>query len=268
MASPPPTRVHPTALLSAETELADGVQVGPYVVTEGPVKIGPGCIIRPHTYLVGTLTLGPDNDVGTGCILGERPQHLRDAGEGTCVEIGAANVFREHVTVHRGTQATGRTVIGNHNFFMANSHVAHDCVIGNHCVFTNGSLLGGHCVVGDRAYLSGNSGVQQFTRIGRLAFLSGASVTTKDIPPFITQQGFNCVGGVNIVGMRRAGFTTEQITAVRTAFRVLYMQGLLIGPALAKLEQELGHLDVVAELIAFIRQSQHGITTALRRRAA
>jgi UDP-N-acetylglucosamine acyltransferase len=205
------------------------------------------------------LSLGPGNLVSSGCVLGERPQHVRYNDEPTSVEIGAHNVFREHVTVHRGTTQSWVTRIGNANFFMAHSHVAHDCRIGDRCILANGALLGGHCTLGDNAYLSGNCAVHQFVRIGRLALLSGCSATTKDIPPFVIQQNIDTVVGVNVVGMRRAGLRNDQINAVREAFRILFRDGLVLPAALAKLERELGSVDVVAEMIAFLRDCPRGI---------
>ena len=255
----PSARVHPTALIAAEAEVADDVEIGPYVILEGAVRVGPGCVLRPAAHLVGPLTMGRDNRVFTGAVLGERPQHLKYNGEPTGVEIGDGNVFREHVTVHRATAASGTTRIGSHNFFMANSHVAHDCQVGNRCILANNALLAGHCVLEDGVFLSGNTAVHQFVRIGRLALLGGGAVTTKDIPPFIIQQGFNRVVNVNVVGMRRAGFSSAQITAMRRAYHILFRQQQLLPHALAQLEQELGAVDVIAELIAFIRASARGI---------
>ena len=151
------------------------------------------------------------------------------------------------------------TRIGSHNYLMVNSHVAHDCTIGNRCILANGALLGGHCSVADNVILSGNCAVHQFIKVGRLALLSGCSVSTKDIPPFMMQQGINNVAGVNVVGMRRAGISSEEINAVRRAFRILFTQGLVIPAALARIEQQLGTVDLIAELVSFIRQSPRGI---------
>jgi UDP-N-acetylglucosamine acyltransferase len=253
------SRIHPTAVISAEAELADDVQVGPYVVIEGRVRIGAGCVLRPYVHLCGPLTMGCGNMVYSGCVLGERPQHLRYNDEPTSLEIGDDNIFREHVTIHRGTTQAWATRIGSHNFLMAHSHVAHDCQIGNRCILANGALVGGHCIVEDNVYLSGNSAVHQFVRIGRLALLSGCSATTKDIPPFVIQQNIDTVVAINVVGMRRAGMSNQQINAVRTAFRILFRDGLVLPAALAKLERELGAIDVVGEMISFLRQSPKGI---------
>jgi UDP-N-acetylglucosamine acyltransferase len=258
-------RIHPTAVISAESDLADDVEVGPFVVIEGPVRLASGCVIRPHAHLIGPLTMGRGNAVYGGAVFGERPQHLKYNGEPTSVEIGDDNVFREHVTIHRGTTHSWKTVIGSRNFFMAGSHVAHDCRVGNGCILANGALLGGHCVIDDGAYLSGNSCVHQFVRVGRLALLSGASGTSKDIPPFIIQQNINSVVGVNVVGMRRAGMSGADIDAVRRAFHILFREGLALPNALGRLESELGTVAAVRELLTFIRGSERGIN-ALRDR--
>jgi UDP-N-acetylglucosamine acyltransferase len=259
MSHAPSARIHSTAVISPEAELADNVEVGPYVVIEGPVRIGPDCVLRPQVYLCGPLTMGRGNLVFTGAVLGERPQHLKYNGEPTSVEIGDFNIFREQVTIHRGTTQSWTTRIGSHNFFMANSHVAHDCRIGDRCILANGALVGGHCVLEDGAYLSGNAAVHQFVRIGRLAMLSGCSATTKDIPPFVIQQYIDTVVGVNVVGMRRAGMSADQINAVRQAFRILFREQLPLPAALLRLEAELGTVDAVAEMIAFLRQCSRGI---------
>jgi UDP-N-acetylglucosamine acyltransferase len=261
-------RIHPSAIIAPEAELAEDVRVGPHVVIEGAVRVGPGCVLRPGAHLVGPLVLGRNNQVYSYAVLGEQPQHLRYAGEPTRLEVGDDNVFREHVTVHRGTTQSWVTRVGSHNYLMANSHVAHDCQVGNHCILANGALLAGHCTLADHVYLSGNSAIHQFVRVGRLALLSGLSASTKDIPPFIIQQRINCVAGVNVVGMRRAGIPTESIDAVRRAFHLLYREELALPQALARIEQELGRYPEVAEMVSFIRASTRGITLDHTRDAA
>ena len=173
--------------------------------------------------------------------------------------IGDNNIFREHVTVHRGTTHSMVTRIGNDNFLMANCHVAHDCVIGNRCILANGALLAGHVILEDSVYLSGNCAVHQFIRVGRLAMLSGCSTSTKDIPPFITQQEINNVVGINVVGMKRAGLTAPQINAVRDAFRIIFRRGLILPLAIQVVEAEHGSVDVVQELLTFLRGCRKGI---------
>jgi UDP-N-acetylglucosamine acyltransferase len=259
MAHAQPARIHPLAAVSPQAELGEGVEVAAYAQIEGRVCLGPGCVIGPHALLCGPLTLGRDNIIHSGAVLGERPQHLKYNGEPTRVEVGDGNTFREHVTVHRGTTQAGVTRIGSHNYFMVNSHVAHDCRVGDRCTFANNAVIGGHCVLADDVYLSGNAAVHQSTRIGRLALLSGCSLTTKDIPPFIIQQNVNTVVGVNVVGMRRAGMSPAEINAVRQAFRILFREGLPLPAALERLDQELGQAEAVGEMTAFLRRCPRGI---------
>jgi UDP-N-acetylglucosamine acyltransferase len=261
MSIAPTARIHPTAVISPEAVLAEDVQVGPYVVIEGEVKIGPGCVLRPHAHLVGPLTMGTGNVVFTGAVLGERPQHLKYNDEPTRLEIGDHNVFREHVTVHRGTSHSWATIIGSNNYLMANSHVAHDCHMGNRCLLANGALVAGHCIIEDNVYLSGNSAIHQFARAGRLSMLSGCSISVKDMPPFAIQQGINCIVGVNVVGMHRAGLSHEQINAVRRAFHVLFYQEKTFPVSMAEVEAELGGVDVVTELLNFMRQAGRGVSS-------
>jgi UDP-N-acetylglucosamine acyltransferase len=270
-AMPRPLRVHahPTALVSDEARVAQDVTIGPYAVIEGPVTIGPGCAIGPHVHLIGPLNLGANNQIGTGSVIGGVPQHIGYRGEVTAVEIGEGNVFREHVTVNRAMPVgagTGVTRIGNRGFFMAGSHIAHDCVVGDDVIFANAALIGGHVTVGDRAFLSGNSAVHQFCRVGRLAFLSGSSASSKDIPPFFIMQDVNYVRGLNLVGMKRAGILPAERVAVRKAFRTIYLTrpALPLTAALLRIEAELGTVPAVRELIHFIRTSKRGICGAHR----
>lgn len=261
-------RIHPTAVIAPEADIGDDVQIGPHAVIEGEVRIGAGCVLRPGVHLIGPLTMGCHNAVYSGAVLGEQPQHLHYAGEPTRVTIGEHNIIREHVTIHRGTTHSWETRIGDHNFLMAHSHVAHDCKIGNRCIIANGALLAGHCTLEDNVYLSGNCALHQFVRVGRLALLSGVSVSTKDIPPFIIQQRFNCVAGVNVIGMRRAGIPASHIESVRRAFHLLYRSSLLVPTALERIENELGQVAEIAEMVAFIRSSSRGIILHLDRDAA
>lgn len=254
-------RIHPTAVIDPAAELALDVQVGPYVVIEGSVRIGPGCVLRPYAHLCGPLTMGRGNRVYSGAVLGERPQHLKYNDESTRLEIGDENTFREHVTVHRGTTQSLLTRIGSNNYFMAHSHVAHDCQVGDGCMLANGALMGGHCILENNVFLSGNCALHQWVRVGRLALLSGVSAVTKDIPPFVVQQNINVAVGVNVVGMRRAGIATPRIDAVRRAFHIIYHEGLILPNALARVERELGSVAEVTEMVAFIRRSTRGICT-------
>jgi UDP-N-acetylglucosamine acyltransferase len=255
--------IHPTAVIAPEAELAADVQVGPYAIIEGPVRIGPGCIIEGHACLSGPLTMGRDNFVGHGAVLGKSPQSRAYRGEPTLLEIGDENTFREHVTVHRGTvDGGGVTSIGDHNLLMIGSHLGHDTKVGDGCTLVNGALVAGHVQLADNCILSGHAAVQQRVRIGRLAMLGGLGSTSKDIPPFVLQQGYNCVSGLNLVGLRRSGVSTEAINALREAFRVLYKEGRTQTCALDRIESDLGQFAEVLEFVAFIRESTLGINPA------
>jgi UDP-N-acetylglucosamine acyltransferase len=256
-AAPP---IHPTAIISPDAALAADVRVGPYAVIDGPVTLGAGCVVGPHAHLLGPLAAGEGNDFGSSCVVGGRPQHLGYADEPTTLTIGSHNTFREHVTVHRGTPGgRGTTTIGDHNYFMCGSHVAHDCVVGSHAILVNSALLGGHVEVGDRALISGNAGLHQFVRVGRLALVRGLAIVSMDVPPFWIVESPNRAAGVNVVGMRRAGMPTAEIQAVRKAFNVLYRGGLLLSMAVAKMEADLGQHAAIRELVAFIRTTKRGI---------
>ncbi len=252
-------RIHPTAVVSPDVILGDNVEIGAFALIDGSVTVGDNCVIRPGAYLYGPLTMGEGNTVHTGAILGDAPQHLKYKGERTSVNIGDNNIFRENVTIHRGTTHSFKTVIGDNNFLMVGAHVAHDCVIGNRCILTNGSMIAGHCVLEDNVIISGNAAVHQFVRVGRLALLSGLSGSTKDIPPFIIQQGIDTTSGVNVIGMRRAGMSHDQINAIKDAFRILYREGLPLPAAIAKLEHRIGGSDVVREMINFLQGSHKGV---------
>lgn len=266
-----PAHAHPTAIISDDAQLADDMKIGPFAVIDGPVTVGSGCVIGPHAHLIGPITIGANNHIGNGTVIGGAPQHLAYKGEATLIQIGDGNVFREHVTVHRAMPVgagpgTGVTKIGNRGFFMAGSHIAHDCVVGDDVIFANCALVGGHAVIEDRVFLSGNSAVHQFCRIGRGAFISGVSASSKDVPPFWVIRNVNDVRGLNLLGMKRAGVVPADRAAVRKAFRILYYTrpAQPIPAALLRIEAELGHSALVREIVEFIRTSKRGISGAHR----
>lgn len=250
--------IHPTAIVDPRADIAATAEIGPYVVIDGPVSIGAGTRVLAHALLTGRTTLGRDNVVHMGAVLGHEPQDLtwidRDCG----VRIGDGNVFREHSQVHRATKAGGETVIGNGNYFMANAHAGHDCQIGNDTIIANGALLAGHVHVDDRAFVSGNCVVHQFVHIGRLALLRGLSRTSRDVPPFCIMDGTHTVRAVNRVGMRRAGMSAEQIRAVQRAFVALFRTSRNLRIAMADIEQQPQTAEV-DELLQFIRSSSRGV---------
>jgi UDP-N-acetylglucosamine acyltransferase len=255
----PAALIHPTALVSAKTVLAADVIVEAFAVLEGQVTLAPRCVIRSRAHLIGPLTIGSGSHVHSHAVIGDRPQHLCYRDEPTGVEVGNDNTFRENVTVHSGTGSPGRTVIGNHNCFMVGSHVAHDCQVGNRCTLGNNALLAGHCILEDDVSLGDGSAVHQHCRLGRLSVLREGSTSTLDVPPFIVQEQRNRVVGVNGEGMRRAGLTAEQINALHWVYGVVYLQGRVLSASLARVEEELGAVDVVREFVAFVRASKRGI---------
>jgi UDP-N-acetylglucosamine acyltransferase len=252
--------IHPTAVIDPQATLAPDVQVGAYAIIVGSVEIGPECIIEAHVCLSGPLTMGAENFVGHGAVLGKSPQHRSYHGESTSLRIGDRNVFREYVTIHRGTvDGKGVTCIGDRNMFMIGSHLGHDVQVGNDCTVVNNAQIAGHVILNDFCIISAQTAIQQRVRVGRLAMLGGMSSTTKDIPPFVLQQGYNSVTGLNLIGMRRAGLSRTAIDAMRQAFRLLYREGMAQNAALDQIEFELGEVSEVAEFVAFIRESRTGI---------
>jgi UDP-N-acetylglucosamine acyltransferase len=259
-------QIHPTAVVSPDAAVDPTVRIGPYTVIEGPVTIGPDCVLGPFVHLVGPLVLGRGNRVGTGTVIGTDPQHQAYRGQLTRTEIGEFNTFREHVTVHRGSHVEGVTRIGNNNYLMAHSHVAHDCKVADHCTLANGALLGGHCELQDRVFMSGHSAIHQFVRMGRLSLLTGLEGVTKDVPPFMIVKNRFAILGVNVIGMRRSGYPPADILTARRAFHILYRSDLILKEAVLKLEADLGDQPVVAEIIRFIRESKRGVMRSARDR--
>jgi UDP-N-acetylglucosamine acyltransferase len=255
--------IHPTAIIDRRAAIDPNADIGPYVVIDGPVTIGARTRVLAHAVLTGRTTLGTDNIVHMGAILGHEPQDLTWVERECGLEIGNGNVFREHSQVHRATEPGGATVIGDGNYFMATAHAGHDCRIGNRTVVANGALLAGHVEVGDRAFVSGNCVVHQYVRIGRLAFLRGLSRTSRDVPPFCIMDGTHTVRAINRVGMRRAGMTSEQIRAVQRAFVLLFRGRRNLRQAIAAVEQ-LPPADEVAELLRFIRAARRGVAFGAR----
>ena len=231
--------IHPTAIIHPKAKLDATVQVGPFAVIDAGVELGADCVVGPHVYLTGETKIGAGNRFHAGCVIGDAPQDLKYKDEPTRLRIGDDNVFREHVTVHRSNKPDEDTVVGSHNFFMANSHVAHNCVIGDHVILANGALLGGHAVVQDRAFISGNCLVHQFTRVGTLALMQGGAAISKDLPPFTIAQRENEICGLNVIGLRRAGFTAEQRLELKRLYHLLFRGGKNLRAALAEAQKNL-----------------------------
>lgn len=251
--------IHPTAYVDPAAELAADVEVGPHAFIDADTVIGPGTKIMHGAHVGRWTTMGAGNLVYPGAVIGHDPQDLGYHGEESYTVIGDGNVMREGFTVHRGNRPGTRTVIGSNNYFMVNSHVAHNCVIGSHVILVNGSLLGGHVEIGDRAIISGNCMVHQFVRIGPFAMMRGGSAASLDIPPFCIHDGTNTVRAVNVVGLRRNGFDARRIRAVKEAFKTIFRSELRRREALEKVEQELEVTADVDLMLGFIRTSKRGV---------
>lgn len=251
--------IHSTAIIEPSAKLGANVSVGPWSYIGADVEIGDDCVIGPHVVMRGPTKMGKGNQVFQFSSIGEDCQDKKYAGEPTQLVIGDNNVFRECTTVHRGTvQDQSLTKIGNDNLFMAYVHVAHDCMIGDHNILANATTLAGHVHVGDHVILGGFTGVHQFCKIGSHAFTAVSSVVVQDVPPYVMAQGHNAVPRtINSEGLRRRGFSAEQITTVKRAYKLLYRQGLTLNDALQKM-RELGAQEL-EPLISFIEQSQRGI---------
>jgi len=251
--------IHPTAVIDPGTQLGQNIHVGPGAVIEADTTIGDGCVIGPHAVIRAYTTLGAECRVHAGAVIGDTPQDLAFKNVKSFVRIGARCTFREGVTVHRGTKEGTETVMGDDCYLMVNSHVAHNVVLGNRVIFANGVLLGGYVEIGDGAFISGNSVVHQFCHIGRLAMVGGLSAISKDVPPFCMTRsgGLNSIVGLNVVGMRRNGFTAEQRKAVRECLDILFMQGFNVSQAVQQLKLR---ADAAAsEYVSFIEASKRGI---------
>jgi len=251
--------VHPSAVVHPSARLGPGTRVGPHAVIGEGVVLGEECEVGPGAHLVKWVEAGARNRFHSGAIIGDAPQDLRHDGSPSCVRIGSGNVFREHVTVHRGAKPGGATVLGDGNFLMAGSHLGHDCVLGSNVIVANGALLAGHVQVGDRAFISGNCLVHQFCRVGRLALMQGGSAISKDLPPFCIGRGDNGVCGLNVVGLRRAGIDAAPRLALRRAYHVLFRSGLRLADALAMLESVFAQDALVMEWVTFVRSGKRGL---------
>jgi len=250
--------IHKTAIIDPAAEIDSSVEIGPYAVIEGPVKIGPGCRVMSHAYITSNTCLGPNNVIHPFAVIGSDPQDLSYRGEESYLKIGKGNTFREGVSIHRGSKEGFSTVIGDNNFIMGYSHIAHDCVIGDEVVIANGALLAGHVHINDQVFISGNVVIHQFCEIGRLAMLSGLSRVSKGVPPFMTVVERNAVTGLNVVGLKRAGFTPAERAQVKQAFKLIYRSGLNVKQAVEAIEAtKLG--PGAAEMVDFIHRSRRGI---------
>lgn len=261
-----------SAVVDPAAELAPGVTVGPFAVIGAGVRIGEGSEVGAGAHIQGPTRLGKRNRIFSHACIGFEPQDLKYRGEEVHLEVGDGNVFREFTTVHRGTAAgLGRTVIGDHNLFMAYVHVAHDCVVGDRTIFANGATLAGHVEVGDCAVVGAFSAVQQFRRVGSHCYVGGFSVITMDALPYMKVVGQKPVNyGVNRIGLERRGFDRESIGRIEAAMRLLLRSGLSVVDAVDRIKAEVPAAPEVDYLVRFVESAEHGFIRALpgRRRSS
>lgn len=253
--------IHPTATVSREAQISSDVFIGPYCRIGDRVQIGKGSRFDSHVVVEGPTDIGEDNHFFPFGTIGLQPQDLKFGGEETSLTIGRHNVFREYVSIHRGTKGGGgHSKIGDHNFVMAYAHVAHDCVLGNHIIVANAATLAGHVVIEDHATIGAFSGVHQFCRIGTHGYVGGYTVVTKDVLPYsktVSERNARAFG-VNTIGLERKGFTSEQIRNIKSAFRLLLQSKLNTTQAVEAIRNELQSPEVQV-LLEFIETSTRGV---------
>lgn len=252
--------IHPLAYVDPKATVDPTAEIDAFAVVMGDAVIGAHCHLHPHAVVYDHVTMGESCEVFPGAVIGAIPQDLKFNGEETRTEIGSHCVFRECSTVHRGTASKGKTIVGNYNLVMAYCHVAHDCVLGNHIIMSNAVQLAGEVVVGDYAVLGGGSLVHQFTRIGSHVMLQGGSRVNKDLPPYVTVGREPITyAGVNAVGLRRRGFTQEDVETVNAIYRTVYQEHLTLHEAVEKIEQTFAESSVRNEVLEFLKHADRGI---------
>ena len=257
--------IHSTAIVSPKARIGSHVEIGPYAIIEEDVTIGDQSTVLGHAHIGKGTTIGKHNRIHMGAVIGHEAQHLAAEGVRSFLNIGDDNVFREYVTVHRGATEESCTTIGNHNYFMAFAHLGHDCRVMDHVVVTNASLIGGHALLEDHCILSGGSGVHQHCRVGRYAMVGGYATITKDLPPYmLVDDGQDLIGSVNLVGMRRAGFSEAVKRDIKNAYKLLYLSGLNLTNALEAILSKC-HSAEVSGLVEFMKDSKRGILGHRRR---
>ncbi len=254
-------RIHPTAIVHPSAELGEDVEIGAYAVVGAGVRIGKGTRIGDHARVSGPTQIGEGSRIFPMAVVGEDPQDLKYRGEPTELVVGQRCIFREFCTIHRGTvQGGGRTVIGSHSYFMAYSHVAHDCIIGDHVIMANGATLAGHIEIQDHAILGGLVAVHQYVRIGCYAMVGGFSGVAQDVPPYTLVAGDRSrLFGLNMVGLRRHGFSQESIKGLRKAYRLLFRSNMPLQQAMEKVREEVQGCAEVETLLRFLQGSRRGI---------
>ena len=255
--------VHPSAVISPSASIHESAEIGPFSVIGDNVTIGADCSLHSHVVIGPNTRMGSGNEVFPFASIGGKTQDLKYAGEPTSLEIGDRNVFRENCTVHRSTDQSIPTRIGDDNLFLCYSHVAHDCQVGNHVIFSNEAGVAGHCIIEDHAIVSAKAGVHQFVRIGAHSLVAGMARIVKDVPPFCIVEGTDAaVRALNSIGLQRRGFSKEDLSALKRAYKKLFLhKELNLGTALAELSDlPEAKNERVAALITFIKNSERGVT--------
>jgi UDP-N-acetylglucosamine acyltransferase len=254
--------IHETAIIDPRAELDSNVSIGPFTIVKEDVQIGAGTIIGSHSVIEPYVSIGPECRIFQFASIGATPQSLKFQGEKTFVKIGPKNIIREFVTIHRGTSfGGGVTELGEENFIMAYSHIAHDCRVGNKVVLSNNTTLGGHITIGDHASVGGLVAVHQFVRIGAFAFVGGKAAVVKDIPPYMIASGDRArLHGLNTVGLKRQGFSNHTLSNLKKAYRIIFRFGLTLNEAIERVTAEVEQVPEVVHLIEFIKSSERGIT--------
>lgn len=259
MPADPPAQIAPTARVHPDATIGPGAVIGEFAIVEQDVTIGSETCLEPYVYVKRWTTLGERNQISAGTVLGTDPLDKNFKGARSYLRIGDDNIIREHYTISRGTAPESETVIGNGNFIMTAGHIAHNCRIGDRTVIASCSLVAGYVEVENEAFISGGVGIHQYSRIGRLAMIGGNSGVNMDVPPFILCNGDRLAAkGLNLVGLKRAGFTASEIKALKTAYKILYRSGLKLEDALVRIETEVP-TEHTQHLIRFIRASKRGI---------
>ena len=255
------SRIHATALVDPRAELDLDVEVGPYSAVGPKVKIGKGTRIKSHVVVEGNTTIGERNLVFQFASIGSIPQDLKYKGEESQLILGSHNIIREYASLNPGTTGGGMvTRVGDHNLLMMYCHIAHDCTIGNHSVIANGATLGGHVIIEDYVITGGLVGIHQFVKVGTGSILGAGSMVSKDIPPYCNATGDRVrLRGLNLMGLRRRGFTRDQIDALKKAYRIIFQSGLRTKEALQKARREIPQTQEVGHMIRFIESSERGV---------
>ncbi|MFZ1081007.1 MAG: acyl-ACP--UDP-N-acetylglucosamine O-acyltransferase [Candidatus Kryptoniota bacterium] len=255
-----PTSIDPRAVVSPKAQLGNNVTVGPFTIIEDDVVIGDGCRIASNALIANGARIGRNCTIHHGAVVSNAPQDLKYAGEITLAEIGDNTIIREFVTVHRGTAETGKTVVGSDCLLMANAHVAHDCRVGNKCILSNVVALGGHVTLGDWVIIGGLTPVHQFVHIGSHVMIGGGFRAVQDVPPYVLggREPLR-YEGVNKIGLRRRGFTQEQVKSIENAYHVLYFSGLMFSEAVKKIENDFPHSVEICTILEFMKSSSRGI---------